>query len=41
MYIIADEDNLLGISCEPNSSDKKIESYNPVPGKFDIKGNKL
>lgn len=41
MYIIADEDKLLGISCEPNGPDKKIESYNPIPGKFDIKGNKL
>lgn len=41
MYIIVDEDKLLGISCEPNSPDKKIESYNPIPGKFDIKGNKL
>lgn len=41
MYIIADEDKLLGISCEPNGPDKKIESYNPIPGKFDIKGKKL
>ncbi len=27
MYIIVDEDKLLGISCEPNGPDKKIESY--------------
>lgn len=41
IYIIADGDKLLGISCEPNDSNKKIESYNPIPGKYDIKGNKL
>ncbi|GAA0706875.1 hypothetical protein GCM10008904_15880 [Paraclostridium ghonii] len=41
IYIISDGDKLLGVSCEPNDSKKKIEHYNSIPGKYDIKGNKL
>ncbi|WP_250674167.1 DUF975 family protein [Paraclostridium ghonii] len=41
IYIISDGDKLLGVSCEPNDSKKKIEHYNPIPGKYDIKGNEL
>ena len=39
VYIIADGDKLLGISCEPNNSTGIIDEYNPIPGKFDMNGN--
>lgn len=41
IYIIADGDKLLGLSCDPNGSNKKVDSYNPIPGEYDIKGKKL
>ena len=41
IYIISNVERVLGITCDPNYQDKNIESYNPIPGKFDIKGNKL
>jgi uncharacterized membrane protein len=38
VYIIADGDKVLGVSCEPYDSTEKAESYNTNLGRYDIKG---
>ncbi|MGL5314781.1 MAG: DUF975 family protein [Peptostreptococcaceae bacterium] len=38
VYIIADNNKVLGISCEPYDSNFKITNWNPNPGKYDING---
>ncbi|MGL5756760.1 MAG: DUF975 family protein [Paraclostridium sp.] len=41
IYMIVEGDKILGISCEPYDSKEKADIYRPIPGNYDIKGNKL
>lgn len=41
VYIIADNDKVLGVSCEPYESTTIINGYNPIPGKYDLNGGLL
>lgn len=41
IYIISKDNKVIGLSCDANYNNFKADTYNPIPGKFDIKGNEI
>lgn len=41
IYIISKDNKVIGLSCDDDYNNFKADTYNPIPGKFDIKGNEI
>lgn len=41
IYVIYKADKVIGLSCDPNYNNFKSTTYNPLPGEFDMNGNKI